>query len=49
MAEGLRKDGKIGIANGVLLQALANVKSMPNEESWRLESKVVIDDSTGLL
>ncbi|CAI9756093.1 unnamed protein product [Fraxinus pennsylvanica] len=49
LAEGLRNDGKIGIAVGVLRQALANVKNMPKEESWRLVSKGVIDDLTGLL
>ncbi|CAI9785354.1 unnamed protein product [Fraxinus pennsylvanica] len=47
--EGLRNDGQIGTAVGVLRLALANAKSMPKEESWRLVSKQVIDDLTGLL
>lgn len=49
LAEGLRNDGQIGTAVGVLQLALANAKSMPKEESWRLVSKQVIDDLTELL
>ncbi|KAL2546501.1 Endosomal targeting BRO1-like domain-containing protein [Forsythia ovata] len=49
LAEGLRNDGKIGTAVGVLRRALANSKSLPKEESWRLVSKQIIDDLTVLL
>ncbi|XP_011077201.1 BRO1 domain-containing protein BROX [Sesamum indicum] len=44
-AEGLKNEGKIGVAVGVLRRALANAKkSMPKEESWRSVFKEVVDD-----
>ncbi|CAA3026516.1 Hypothetical predicted protein [Olea europaea subsp. europaea] len=49
LAEGLRSDGQIGTAIGVLQRALANAKTVPREESWRLVSNQVIDDLTQLL
>ncbi|KAI3467129.1 hypothetical protein Pfo_023792 [Paulownia fortunei] len=50
IAEGLKNDGKIGVAVGVLRQALSNAKkSIPKEDSWRLVFKQVIDDLTVLL
>ncbi|GFP96621.1 apoptosis-linked gene 2-interacting protein x 1 [Phtheirospermum japonicum] len=49
-AEGLKNDGKIGIAIGFLRQALAEAKkSIPKEESWKLVFKRVIDELTVLL
>ncbi|KAL3636106.1 hypothetical protein CASFOL_020653 [Castilleja foliolosa] len=49
-AEGLKHDGKIGIAIGFLRRALVEVKkSIPKEESWRLVFKQVIDELTALL
>lgn len=49
-AEGLKNDGKIGVAVGVLRRALSNAKkSMPREESWRSVFKKVVDDSTVIL
>ncbi|KAI3452998.1 hypothetical protein Pfo_009661 [Paulownia fortunei] len=50
LVEGLKSDGKIGVAIRVLRWALANAKkSIPKEESWRLVSKQVIDELTRLL
>ncbi|KAL0424782.1 UNVERIFIED_CONTAM: hypothetical protein Sradi_1013000 [Sesamum radiatum] len=47
IAEGLQNNGKIGVAVGVLRQALANAKkSMPKEESWRSVFKMVVDDAS---
>ncbi|KAK4430182.1 hypothetical protein Salat_1318900 [Sesamum alatum] len=45
IADGLKNDGKIGVALGVLRRALANAKkSMPKDESWRSVFKQVVDD-----
>lgn len=50
LAEGLKSDGRIGIAVGVLQHALVNVqKNIPGEESWRLIFKGEIDNLSGLL
>ncbi|KAM7468387.1 hypothetical protein LguiB_015949 [Lonicera macranthoides] len=50
LAEGLKSDGHIGIAVGVLQHALSNAqKNIPGEESWKLVFKQEIDNLTGLL
>lgn len=50
LVEGLKTDGKIGIAIGILRWALANAKkSIPKEESWRFVSQRVVDELNGLL
>lgn len=44
-AQGLKDDGKIGVAIGVLRLALSNSKKdVPKEESWRSVFKQVTDE-----
>lgn len=48
--EGLKGEGNMGIAIGVLRRCLANAKkSTPKEDSWRLVFKRVIGELTQLL
>ncbi|KAL8531644.1 hypothetical protein ACS0TY_008294 [Phlomoides rotata] len=48
--EGLKTEGKIGMAIGILRLGIENARrSMPKEESWRLVSQQVVDELTGLL
>ncbi|KAK6116364.1 hypothetical protein DH2020_049826 [Rehmannia glutinosa] len=50
LVQGLKNDGKIGMAIGYLRWAVANAKqNVPKDESWKLVYKQVIDDLTGLL
>ncbi|KAK6133861.1 hypothetical protein DH2020_032411 [Rehmannia glutinosa] len=50
LVQGLKSDGKIGIAIGYLRWAVANAKkSVPKDESWRLVYKQLIDELSGLL
>lgn len=50
IAEGLKTDGRIGVAIEVLRHALMTAqKNMPGKESWRLVLKQEVDNLTGLL
>ncbi|KAK6133818.1 hypothetical protein DH2020_032529 [Rehmannia glutinosa] len=50
LVQGLKNDGKIGMAIGYLRWAVANAKqNVPKDEPWKLVYKQVIDDLTGLL
>ncbi|KAK9276233.1 hypothetical protein L1049_005764 [Liquidambar formosana] len=50
LAEGLKIAGQVGIAVGVLQQALINAKKkMPGEESWRLVFRQEIDSVSDML
>lgn len=48
--EGLKTEGKIGMAIGILRWGIENaMSSMPKEESWRLVFQQVVDELTRLL
>lgn len=50
LAESLRGNGQIGVAIGVLHDALANIKKkMPGEESWKVEFRKEIDAAATML
>jgi hypothetical protein len=50
LAEGLKIAGQVGVAVGVLGQALINAKkSMPGEELWKSVFRKEIDDASAML